>query len=135
MANSRSSGNRRTSAPSPSVAAGETAQPSAVGESTATSTPRAGAEESPRTRRGAAGAKSSSRNSGNAPRQGTAERAPGAAPSSATVSEETRRAMIAEAAYLRALRRGFGAGREEEDWLAAEKEVDALLSAGQGGPQ
>lgn len=43
--------------------------------------------------------------------------------------------MIAEAAYLRAERRGFSAGGEEEDWLAAEKEVDALLSAGQGGPQ
>ena len=43
--------------------------------------------------------------------------------------------MIAEAAYLRAERRGFTAGREEEDWLAAEKEVDALLSAGQGDTQ
>jgi len=43
--------------------------------------------------------------------------------------------MIAEVAYLRAERRGFSPGREEEDWLAAEKEVDALLSAGQGGAQ
>ena len=43
--------------------------------------------------------------------------------------------MIAEAAYLRAERRGFDTGHEEEDWLAAEKEVDALLSAGQGGAQ
>ncbi|MGH8219652.1 MAG: DUF2934 domain-containing protein [Steroidobacteraceae bacterium] len=43
--------------------------------------------------------------------------------------------MIAKAAYLRAERRGFGAGGEEADWVAAEKEVDALLSAGQGGPQ
>jgi hypothetical protein len=51
------------------------------------------------------------------------------------VSSDARRAMIAEAAYLRAERRGFGPGSEEEDWLSAEKEVDALLSAGQGGPQ
>ncbi|HUA25298.1 MAG TPA: DUF2934 domain-containing protein [Steroidobacteraceae bacterium] len=50
-----------------------------------------------------------------------------------TVSEEARRAMIAEAAYLRAERRGFASGNEEEDWLAAEAEVDALLRAGASG--
>lgn len=49
------------------------------------------------------------------------------------VTEETRRAMIAEAAFLRAERRGFAAGDEVEDWLAAEAEVDALLRAGNGG--
>src|SRR5579863_9810561 len=49
-----------------------------------------------------------------------------------TVSAETRRAMIAQAAYLRAERRGFTAGGEEEDWMAAEAEVDALLRAGNG---
>jgi hypothetical protein len=41
--------------------------------------------------------------------------------------------MIAEAAYLRAERRGFSPGGEEEDWLAAEGEVDALLKARHGG--
>ncbi|HEY2591515.1 MAG TPA: DUF2934 domain-containing protein [Steroidobacteraceae bacterium] len=51
------------------------------------------------------------------------------------VSADTRRAMVAEAAYLRAERRGFAAGHEEEDWLAAEKEVDALLSEEQGAAQ
>jgi hypothetical protein len=51
------------------------------------------------------------------------------------VSVDARREMIAKAAYLRAERRGFVPGSEEEDWLAAEKEVDALLSAGQGIPQ
>ena len=51
-----------------------------------------------------------------------------------TVSEEARRAMIAQSAYLRAERRGFAAGGEIEDWLAAEAEVDALLRAGNGGP-
>ena len=49
------------------------------------------------------------------------------------VSEDARRAMIAEAAYLRAERRGFATGNEEEDWLAAEAEVDALLRAGATG--
>jgi hypothetical protein len=47
----------------------------------------------------------------------------------AEVSAETRRAMIAESAYLRAERRGFASGYEVEDWCAAEREVDALLSA------
>jgi Protein of unknown function (DUF2934) len=51
------------------------------------------------------------------------------------VSADARRAMIAEAAYLRAERRGFTPGSEEEDWLAAEKEVDRLLSARHSGPQ
>jgi Protein of unknown function (DUF2934) len=50
------------------------------------------------------------------------------------ISEEVRRRMIAEAAYLRAERRGFSGGqdKEREDWLLAEAEVDALLKAGHG---
>jgi hypothetical protein len=36
--------------------------------------------------------------------------------------------MIAEAAWLRAERRGFAPGGEVEDWLAAEAEIDALLA-------
>ena len=40
---------------------------------------------------------------------------------------EDRRQLIAEAAYFRAERRGFHPGKELEDWLAAEIEVDALL--------
>jgi hypothetical protein len=47
------------------------------------------------------------------------------------VGPEKRAALIAEAAYFRAQRRGFAPGHEEEDWLAAESEVDAkLLRAG-----
>lgn len=49
------------------------------------------------------------------------------------ISEDVRRRMVAEGAYLRAERRGFASGREEEDWLAAEAEVDALLEAQHGG--
>jgi hypothetical protein len=49
-----------------------------------------------------------------------------------TVSDETRRGMIAQAAYLRAEQRGFASGYELEDWLLAEGEVDALLSAHRG---
>jgi hypothetical protein len=60
--------------------------------------------------------------------------AKGKAPQRAAVSVDDRRAMIAEAAYLRAERRGFAPGHETEDWLAAEVEVDALLKIGHGGP-
>src|ERR1700745_2470574 len=37
-----------------------------------------------------------------------------------------RRAMTAEAAYYLAERRGFKAGHELEDWLAAEAEIQSL---------
>jgi hypothetical protein len=47
--------------------------------------------------------------------------------SSKKVDEQERLRMIAEAAYLRAEARGFGDGRQEEDWLAAEAEIDAHL--------
>ncbi|HVN43886.1 MAG TPA: DUF2934 domain-containing protein [Steroidobacteraceae bacterium] len=47
--------------------------------------------------------------------------------SSARLTPEARHALIAEAAYLRAERRGFAPGHETDDWLAAEAEVDALL--------
>jgi hypothetical protein len=40
-----------------------------------------------------------------------------------------REAMIAEAAYFRAEARGFEAGHELADWLAAERDVDRLLEA------
>lgn len=37
--------------------------------------------------------------------------------------------MIAEAAYYRAEKRGFEAGHEVEDWLAAEREIAARAEA------
>lgn len=49
-------------------------------------------------------------------------------PAAIMVSAEQRRAMIAEAAYLRAERRGFTGGDPTDDWLQSEKEVDTLLS-------
>jgi len=45
-----------------------------------------------------------------------------------TVSADERRELIATAAYLRAESRGFAAGHEDEDWIAAEIEVDARLA-------
>lgn len=44
---------------------------------------------------------------------------------SAKQEPELRRALIAEAAYYRAERRGFAAGHELEDWCVAEAEIDA----------
>ena len=40
---------------------------------------------------------------------------------------KSRRELIAEAAYLRALGRGFRGGSAVEDWLAAEAEINAML--------
>jgi len=51
------------------------------------------------------------------------------------VTEDERRGMIALSAYLRGERRGFAPGGEAEDWLAAEMEIDALLSGGQSAAQ
>lgn len=42
----------------------------------------------------------------------------------------TRREWIAQSAYFRAERRGFQPGFELEDWCAAEREIDRLLSSG-----
>ena len=46
---------------------------------------------------------------------------------------ERRRVLIAESAYFRALARGFAPGHELADWLAAEEEVDGILSGGRDG--
>ena len=43
------------------------------------------------------------------------------------VGPEQRAALIAEAAFFRAEKRGFMPGHEVEDWLAAESEVDEKL--------
>jgi len=51
------------------------------------------------------------------------------------VKAEQRAALIAEAAFFRAERRGFAPGHEVEDWLAAESEVDdKLLRSAESGP-
>jgi len=61
----------------------------------------------------------------------------GAAGSDRPVTGEERLRRIAEAAYFRALNRGFQSGDTVDDWLAAEREIDALLlapGAGAGRP-
>jgi len=50
-------------------------------------------------------------------------------PAAARAADRTRRrAMIAEAAYYRAQRRGFEPGHELEDWLQAQAEVERTLA-------
>ncbi|HRI67317.1 MAG TPA: DUF2934 domain-containing protein [Polyangium sp.] len=46
------------------------------------------------------------------------------------ISSEERRRLISHAAYHRALRIGFGKTNPVEDWLLAEKEVDAMILVG-----
>jgi hypothetical protein len=53
-------------------------------------------------------------------------KATGAKP--AVLSPAERMKMIAEAAYYLAEKRGFSGGNELTDWVAAEKQVDAILS-------
>jgi len=43
-------------------------------------------------------------------------------------STDDRHRQIAEAAYYRALARGFAPGHEQEDWLGAEAEIDRRRS-------
>jgi hypothetical protein len=62
-----------------------------------------------------------------------ARKTPPITPKPIQVSEDDRRALIAESAYLRAEKRGFAPGYENEDWLAAELEIDALLKVTHGG--
>lgn len=46
------------------------------------------------------------------------------------LTQDERRRMVAEAAYYRALRRGFTAGGEIDDWLAAEREIEQQITSG-----
>lgn len=51
--------------------------------------------------------------------------------SAAFIEPEQRHAMIADAAYFRAERHSFDPGHELEDWLEAEREIDAALERGE----
>ena len=49
----------------------------------------------------------------------------------ARISADERRRLISLAAYHRAQRIGFGKTNPIEDWLLAEKEVDAMIMGGE----
>lgn len=65
-----------------------------------------------------------------APKQAAAKKAAATKPpkSPVNISAEERWRMVATAAYHRAEQRAFAPGHEVEDWLAAENEIDAVLS-------
>jgi hypothetical protein len=65
-----------------------------------------------------------------APRKSAAKPKPEIESVTRFVGLEHRAALIAEAAFFRAEKRGFAPGSEVEDWLAAEAEVDAKLLQG-----
>ncbi|MGD8843307.1 MAG: DUF2934 domain-containing protein [Gammaproteobacteria bacterium] len=45
------------------------------------------------------------------------------------IGSEDRHLMISEAAYFRALERGFEGGNPEEDWYAAEADIRRVFRA------
>lgn len=57
------------------------------------------------------------------------KRAPAAPDKGTTISAEERRAMIEQAAYFRAEKRGFAPGEALQDWLAAEAEIDGQFAS------
>lgn len=87
-----------------------------------------GATRQPR-RRSSAQSPPSSAAAAAGPSAGTAALPDGAA--AAFIEPERRHAMIAEAAFFQAERRGFAPGCELDDWLAAEREIDRALAAGE----
>jgi hypothetical protein len=54
------------------------------------------------------------------------------APACAAVDPQTRHELIAQDAYFRAQHRGFAPGHEDENWCAAEMEVNNALCKGAG---
>lgn len=70
-----------------------------------------------------------------APRKVATKTVKAVTPFTAFVDPEKRAALIAEAAYYRAEKRGFTPGHEAADWLAAEAEVDALLLRAESPPR
>ena len=62
----------------------------------------------------------------------SAERRPNSivAHSTARITPDQRQSMIAEAAYYLALQRDFEPGHDVQDWLLAERHIDAALACG-----
>ena len=142
MASRRSDSNRTPPAPARSPASTPSQVASTTPTRTAVSTPDHAASSAPNQAASPAPAhtpaKSPLKSPVKSPSKAATRRTPKAKadPSAhGVVSEDLRRAMIAEAAYFHAERRSFALGGEVEDWLAAEAEVDALLKSGGGTRQ
>jgi hypothetical protein len=70
-----------------------------------------------------------------APRKPAAQEIGAATQFTQFVDPEKRAALIAEAAYFRAQKRGFAPGHEQQDWLDAETEIDARLLKPESAPR
>jgi hypothetical protein len=62
---------------------------------------------------------------------GVLESAPSDMVASTSMDPEVRRQLVAAEAYFRAEQRGFAAGSELDDWIAAEAAVDMRLQQSQ----
>jgi|AP12_2_1047962.scaffolds.fasta_scaffold194695_1 hypothetical protein len=51
-----------------------------------------------------------------------------AAAAQVSLDDENRYSMVAEAAYYRALERGFQGGSPEDDWYAAEADIQRVYA-------
>jgi len=56
------------------------------------------------------------------------KRAAPSAPDTSSIDHDARRNLVAAEAYYLAERRGFTAGHELEDWVAAERAIDLVLT-------
>ena len=90
----------------------------------ARSAPKKPATRVPKPKKKTAESGKTSRGAKSAPKKTVAAKAERG---SATISREQRLAMVAEAAYFMAERRGFAGGDPEQDWREAEAEINALL--------
>src|SRR5260221_13396789 len=61
------------------------------------------------------------------------ESAPSEMTASTSIDPDTRRQLVAAEAYFRAERRGFAAGREVDDWVAAVMALGKRPPQAQGG--
>lgn len=64
----------------------------------------------------------------NTPRKGNGGTTMKKTQSMPNVNENERRRMIAEAAYYKAMHRNFSHGDPTQDWLTAEREINARLN-------
>lgn len=59
------------------------------------------------------------------------KRTPSTRTATSTIPPEERHHLIEVAAYYVAERRGFHGGCSHDDWLQAEREIDAMIAAGE----
>ncbi|MDR3671318.1 MAG: DUF2934 domain-containing protein [Holophaga sp.] len=92
-------------------------------------TPKVGGKDSPKKPGKAADKKGQGKEPSGKPEKSSTRKTPDrtSRPAPSTVSAEVRHQLVREAAYYRAERRGFHGGHPDEDWAAAEAEIDRML--------